>query len=311
MRQPIFVVTPRTVVRKEGNELVFLSGESKKRLPIGVIDSLFLFSGTEITSKALRFLLSNGRFVFFLSHFGKLVGVAVPEPLPSDNSLRSLQYSRFKDKGFKLELCRELLFQKLESVRRELQSLSSETSSPIPSLNEWELSIKVPIQNASEVSSFLGIDGTISKYLYDRLSSFNQSPFYFERRDYYPPQDPVNAVLSLSFTLFYSLLYPIVFSKGLDPYFGFFHVKRGKHSALCSDLLEVIRPQIARFFFTTFNDGFFSEGDFFKEKRGVRLKREALKAYLKFFYEETLLNDNYLQPAENFLNLIIWRLKRG
>ena len=310
MKQPVFVVTTKTVVRKEGNLLTFHTDGQKKKLPIGVIDSLFIFGGAEITTRALRFLISNGRFVFFVSYFGKLVGMAVPEPLPSDNSLRSLQYHRFKEESFKAELCKELLSQKLESVRRELHSLYSERGAPIPSLQEWELSVKVSLQNARELNSFLGIDGRITKYLYDRLSSLNESSFYFARRDYYPPKDPVNAVLSLSFTLIYSLLYPLVFSKGLDPYLGFFHVKRGKHSALCSDLLEILRPQIAKFVFECFNNGFFSEEDFFKEKKGVRLKREALKAYLKFFYEETLLNNNYLEPAENFLNLLIWRLKR-
>ncbi|TCK06210.1 CRISPR associated protein Cas1 family [Phorcysia thermohydrogeniphila] len=91
MRKSIFVVTPSVVIKKDGNALIFELKGKRERLPIGVVEHLFLFVGIEITTKALRFLLSNGRYVFYLNSFGKLVDLSVLKLLTSNNGLRALQ----------------------------------------------------------------------------------------------------------------------------------------------------------------------------------------------------------------------------
>jgi len=312
IRKPVFVVTPRTLIRKDGNVLIFELREKKERLPVGVVEHLFVFGGVEITTRALRFLLSNGRYVFYLNSFGKLVGLSVPEILTSDNGLRALQYLAFADEKFKVELTRELLKRKLEIAFLELHSLYKAFALKPQSLNEWKLSLEASLLKADSLDSFLGIDGALSKYLYDRFSGFNESPFYFNGRNYYPPEDPVNAVLSLSFSILYALLFPLLISKGLDPYCGFFHVKRGRHASLCSDLLEVSRPLLIRFVFEAFNNGFFEKEDFFSEARGVKIKREPLKAFLKFYLEEVILNEDerYFRPIKDFINHLTERLRK-
>jgi CRISPR-associated protein Cas1 len=145
--------------------------------------------------------------------------------------------------------------------------------------------------------------------MYSKLSSFNESPFYFDRREYYPPPDPVNALLSLSFTIFYSLLQPVILSQAFDPYLGFFHIRRGRHAALSSDLLELVRPFLAKFVFDALNDGFFSAEDFSSEKKGVYLKSQPLKAFLKLYSYEVIHDEKFLEGPLDFLKWLKGELK--
>jgi len=307
----LFITTSGAKVSRKGNEIIVEIKGEKKRFPIGVVNHVFLIGAVNITASAIKFLSSRGRFVFLLNRFGKVVSVIYPEFLGSDNSTRAAQYFVFKDEAKKVEITRELLKRKLSFTCRTIQNLYYSRRLKPESLEEWENSVLASILSAKDIQSMLGIDGTITRYLYDKFSSFNESPFYFERREYYPPTDPINALLSLSFSIFYSLMHPVVIAAGFDPYFGFFHVKRGKHAALCSDVMEIARPRLSEFVFNLVNDGFLTESDFTYGKPGVYLKPEALKAFLKL-YTDVIIHegaDLTFSPIKDFLSWLKGKVK--
>lgn len=64
----------------------------------------------------------------------------------------------------------------------------------------------------------------------------------FEGRAYFPPPDPVNALLSFGYTLALNDVLAAVQLVGLDPYFGTFHVIEAGRPSLALDLLEEFRP---------------------------------------------------------------------
>lgn len=268
MRRPIYVATYGAEVGKSGNSLTVKTEEGIKRIPLGVIEYLVLFPGVEITVPALRFLSSHKRPVFLVNQFGKVSSVVLPEVVGSSTAtLRAKQYEKFADAEFSVNMIRELL-------NLKLSKLEEITGSSYPE-------IRKKIKSAKKPEVLLGIDGRLGKILYDFISRKNRSPFPFKGREYYPPPDPINAVLSLTFTVFYSLLTAAVISTGLDPYLGFFHIRRGVHAALSSDIIEPIRPQIADFVIELFNSGFFEEKDFLQTTKGVKVESSKLKSLLR------------------------------
>ena len=268
MRRPIYVATYGAEIGKSGNSLTVKTEEGIKRIPLGVIEYLVLFPGVEITVPALRFLSSHKRPVFLVNQFGKVSSVVLPEVVGSSTAtLRAKQYEKFADAEFSVNMIRELL-------NLKLSKLEEITGSSYPE-------IRKKIKSAKKPEVLLGIDGRLGKILYDFISRKNRSPFPFKGREYYPPPDPINAVLSLTFTVFYSLLTAAVISTGLDPYLGFFHIRRGVHAALSSDIIEPIRPQIADFVIELFNSGFFEEKDFLQTLKGVKLESSKLKSLLR------------------------------
>lgn len=63
----------------------------------------------------------------------------------------------------------------------------------------------------------------------------------FEKRVRRPPTDPVNALLSLGYTLLTHNLFAAAEIAGMDPYDGFFHADKYGRPALALDLTEEFR----------------------------------------------------------------------
>jgi CRISPR-associated protein Cas1 len=66
----------------------------------------------------------------------------------------------------------------------------------------------------------------------------------FDGRKFYPPPDPVNALLSFGYTLALNDMLTAVQITGLDPYLGTFHVVEAGRPSLALDLLEEFRPLV-------------------------------------------------------------------
>ena len=69
--------------------------------------------------------------------------------------------------------------------------------------------------------------------------------FDFTRRNRRPPTDPVNALLSLAYTLLAKDCLLALLAVGFDPYVGFFHQPRFGRPALALDLMEEFRALVA------------------------------------------------------------------
>ena len=68
--------------------------------------------------------------------------------------------------------------------------------------------------------------------------------FDFEGRNRRPPRDPVNALLSLGYSLLAKDLTITCAAVGLDPYLGFYHQPRHGRPALALDLMEPFRSLV-------------------------------------------------------------------
>ena len=69
--------------------------------------------------------------------------------------------------------------------------------------------------------------------------------FRFTRRNRRPPTDPVNALLSLAYSLLAKDCTLAVLAVGFDPCVGFYHQPRFGRPALALDLMEEFRPLVA------------------------------------------------------------------
>ncbi|WP_291490188.1 CRISPR-associated endonuclease Cas1 [Desulfurella sp.] len=298
MKGLLFVATPKSIVSRKNNNICVYNENGQFEFPIGSIEHVFLLGGINITTPTIKFLNTFGKCVFLLNQFGKLITAIIPEHIGSDYSLRLAQYKIMLSQQSKIHLVNFLLKEKAKSVGYILGLNESAYNRSIY--------IKSLISNAStrNLQEALGIDGSLNSKLFQFMRE-NLLPenFEFNERDYKPPKDPVNAVLSLTYTMYYSLLVPISMSYGFDPYLSFFHTKRGKHASLCSDLIEISRPWLTLFVFENFKNAFFDPSDFVLSENGCFLKEKALKSYVKLFSEKVIHGEYIDQTVKFILNL--------
>lgn len=119
--------------------------------------------------------------------------------------------------------------------------------------------------------------------------------FAFPGRKKHPPTDPVNALLSLSYTMIFNEISSLLDGLGFDPYLAYYHSIDYGRASLASDLMEEFQSPVAgRLTLNLVNNRVFGKEDFYSNpKERVYLRREALKRY--FVEYEEMLNREFVR----------------
>ncbi|MGC8887892.1 MAG: CRISPR-associated endonuclease Cas4g/Cas1g [Verrucomicrobiia bacterium] len=127
----------------------------------------------------------------------------------------------------------------------------------------------------------------------------NELNFDFRTRNKRPPTDPVNATLSLAYSLLAKDCAIAAMSVGFDPYIGFYHKPRFGKPALALDLMEEFRPIIAEsVVITAINNRVLNTKDFIRAGKNVNLTANGRK---KFFYVyEQRMNTIFTHPIFDY-----------
>lgn len=164
-------------------------------------------------------------------------------------------------------------------------------------LNLMEQTIDKLDQNQT-VNSLMGAEGIATATYFRCFGQMFRKELIFTERTRRPPKDPVNAILSLGYTLITNEILGLVIAHGLDPYIGFLHGVVYGRPSLALDLVEEFRqPIIDRLTLHLFNHKILTSEDFQPgEQNGIYLTNEGLKKYFQF-YEQRLRAP--LKPKES------------
>ena len=123
--------------------------------------------------------------------------------------------------------------------------------------------------------------------------------FDFTTRNRRPPTDPVNALLSLAYSLLAKECTLAAYAVGLDPYVGFYHQPRHGRPALALDLMEEFRPLIAESaVLTAINNRYVSTGDFVRAGMAVNLSVSGRRQFFQCF--EQRMNTLITHPVFDY-----------
>jgi CRISPR-associated protein Cas1 len=123
--------------------------------------------------------------------------------------------------------------------------------------------------------------------------------FDFTTRNRRPPTDPVNALLSLAYSLLAKECTLAAYAVGFDPYVGFYHQPRHGRPALALDVMEEFRPLIAESaVLTAINNRFVSTRDFVSAGRSVNLNAVGRKQFFQCF--EQRMNSIITHPVFDY-----------
>ena len=146
--------------------------------------------------------------------------------------------------------------------------------------------------SARDAETLLGFEGAAAAQYFqafpEMIKTVEQDRvervFDFMARNRRPPTDPVNALLSLAYSLLARTLTVTLSSIGFDPYLGFYHRPRFDRPALALDLMEPFRPLLAdSAVLTALNNGEVKPGDFTVRANGVALTPEGRKRFIGVF----------------------------
>ena len=148
--------------------------------------------------------------------------------------------------------------------------------------------------------SLLGLEGSASAAYFGVLPWLLKHDWGFSKRQRRPPPDPVNALLSLGYTLLVRQIEAAIHIVGLDPYIGFLHEPAPGRPALALDLMEEFRCIVAdSVVLRCLNGGLITADDFTVDasptaERPLVLSDRGLKRFVAEF--EARLNSEIAHP---------------
>jgi CRISPR-associated protein Cas1 len=277
----LYITEQGSVVTKtDGRIVVRKDRQVLQDLPALHVEQIVIFGNASFTTPAVRFVIDNGIDVAYLSSRGTYRGRLQPE-WSKDAVLRREQYRRSLDASFCLQVAQQLVIGKIHNMRafcRRQRRLDKDGRQQLRTLE----TLIPKVTTAADLAQVMGYEGAASAAYFTLFRKFLKWDFDFRSRNAHPPTDPVNALLSLGYTLLYNHLYAAINIVGLDPYQGFFHQLKRGHAALASDLQEEWRAIIVdSIVLTVINRQEIRRDDFQQTDQGLRLTKAALTRFVK------------------------------
>lgn len=293
----IYITEQGSIICKTGDRLIV---EKEDKILIDIpflkIDTILIFGYVQVTTHTIRKMFEHGIELALFTRSGKLLG-QITSPFTKNIELRVEQFKKYSDEAFRLKLTRIIIDGKLNNYLNFVQIFSNNHKEI--SFNEDITSLKIAIknlENANSIDSLRGFEGIGTRNYFNCFSKMILGNFKFEGRRKYPSIDPVNALLSLGYTLIYNEISSLLDGLGFDPYLGYFHeVEYGRASLAC-DIQEEFRVIVDKLTLYLINNRILIENDFYKNQadRSVLLKRESIKKY--FLEYERYMSTEFKHP---------------
>lgn len=280
-------------------------------IPLRKLSRIFIFGNVQLTTQAITALFEEEIDVAYFSARGRYKG-SLGGVMSKNIPLRVAQYRSWFDEDFKIGMGRNLIVAKLTNMQQVAQRYRY--NHPEADFAESIKSIKKGISNlatASSTESIMGIEGYCSREYFKCFAVMCRTSLEFTGRNKHPSTDPINALLSLGYTLVTTEIGAILEAMSIDPYLGYLHGVRYGRKSLALDMVEEFRQAIVDpFTLRLINLRMYTEEDFQKTENGMRLYGPAFKNYIAE-YEKKMDEANVSWQGENcsWRKLILYQIE--
>lgn len=291
----LFILTENSYLSLDGENVVVSQERTETaRFPLHTLEAILCFSYPGASPALmgacadrnvdLAFFTPRGRFL------ARAVGVTKGNVL-----LRQQQFRAADDPFVSCRYAKGFLLGKVYNARWVLERATRDHPQRVPverlkALSSQLASALSHIEDAMTLEELRGLEGAAAQQYFDGFDSLilqQRDTFTFTGRSRRPPLDPVNALLSFSYTLLARDCAAALEGVGLDPYVGFLHCPRPGRTSLALDLMEELRTVYAdRFVITCINQKTITAKHFQKQENGaVLLTDDGRRTFLKVWQQ--------------------------
>lgn len=258
-------------------------GEPVRRAPVAQLDLVVVHGNLMAETAAWRALANAGVPTVMLPARGRDAPAVLANGLATQLPMRRLQHRLADDPRRSLSVARWLVRQKLLGYDLPLGALGSRHQLDA-ALAERFITRRdqavASLDTAGDYGGIIGIEGQIAHAWFGLIAATLDPAWGFAGRNRRPPRDPVNALLSLGYTLVGTEVHQGVMSAGLDPSLGFLHQPLPGRESLVLDLTEIFRSAVDHFVLGWIHpEGPDQHHWVYREQEGCRLAKAARPAF--------------------------------
>lgn len=273
--------------------------ETLDEVRINDLSHVALFGNIQISTQAIQALCEAEIPVSYFSMGGWFYGLTRGHEL-KNVFLRIEQFRQARDACVCLKLARQFVHGKIRNHRTML--MRNHLEPPADTLLKLKQGADAALR-AATLEELLGVEGNAAAVYFAQFSGMikigdelaepaptsaagSQLAFNlnFTHRNRRPPTDPVNAMLSLAYSLLSKDCTLAALAVGFDPYLGFFHQPRFGRPALALDLMEEFRPLAAEStVLSCINNRVVTEKDFVRAGEAVNLSPNGRRRFFEVY----------------------------
>ena len=278
-------------IKLDGQALAFYSdGEREGLVPISPLKRVIVIGNVSIETPVLHKLSNEDVSVIFLS--GKRLRFCgmLHGRLHNNGVLRVKQYDKSLS-PVSMEIANDIVKRKVEGQKEFLLNVrKNRPDLRFPMTNAAGILTKILKKLNTldvEMETLRGLEGGASATYFQAFTKMFPESLKFKKRNRRPPEDPVNAMLSLCYTLLHYEMVREIEVIGLDPTIGFYHQFDYGRESLACDIVELYRTDVDRLVWEIFRERTFAVRDFAyeDERPGCYLKKESRKRFYPLYEE--------------------------
>ncbi len=309
-RRAVYLNTPGMYVGVRDSVLVAKEKEKVvQEIRLQDMNHLALFGNIQLSTQALQQLCEAEIPVTYFSMGARFYAIAHGHGLKNVVT-RIEQFRAAGDAVTCLALARSMVAGKIRNQRTQLMRNHVE----LPDRVRLRLQqAQSDVERADSLASLLGIEGAAAAVYFEHFGGMIRPRrtgdeaakehtdaaewnFDFTTRNRRPPRDPVNAMLSLAYSMLAKDFTIAAYSVGFDPYVGFYHQPRFGRPALALDLMEEFRALVAdSAVLTAINNGSVTPRDFVRAGDAVNLTPNGRKVFFEAY--EKRVNSEIEHPV--------------
>jgi len=271
----LYLDRKNTQLKIDGKTLVcYINDERQRPIPFALLERVVISCATEFSSQVMLRLASEGIAVMLINPRSSAQQAMIMGPSSKNPHIRLWQYEALQDATFSDAIAQQWVQAKVRNQRRFLQrqlllraDLRYDLSKAIQQLDDAVQSLHTPV----DVIRLRGIEGNAARIGFGAYQLLFPESLGFTGRKRRPPPDPINACLSLAYTLLHTRAIQQAYAQGLDPMLGFLHEPKYSRDSLAADLIEPWRPHVDEWVWQLFNERELRAEDFTQDQNSCLL----------------------------------------
>lgn len=266
---------------------VITEGGEKKHVPVEHAEAIYLHGQIDFNTRLVGFVNDQGIAVHVFGWNDYYSGSIMPERGQTSGRTLVAQVEAYQEADHRLDLARSFVDGSIHNMRSNLVYYDGRSEDLERQIDELERA-RSRTKETDDVDELLGVEATARRAYYSAFDAILSDEFTMGNREYNPPPNEVNSLISFGNSLVYANVVSAIRATALDPAISFLHEPGERRYSLALDIAELFKPLLAdRVIFRLVNRSQITHDDFEAELNACLLTEEGRKTYSKAF-EETL-----------------------
>ena len=275
------------IERKDDTVRIVTEDGEKKPVPIENAEAFFLHGQIDFNTRLISFLNDQGVALHVFGWRDYYAGSIMPERGQMSGRTVVEQVRAYDDPDHRRKLAASIVAGSIHNMRSNVVYYDGRGRDLGDEIADLEAAAG-QVDEELPVDELMGIEATARKAYYRTFDEILPEEFRLGRREYNPPPNEVNSLISFGNALVYANCVSAIRATALDPTISYLHEPGERRYSLSLDLADLFKPLLAdRVLFRLVNRSQITHEDFRNELNSCLLTERGRETYSKAF-EETL-----------------------